>query len=163
MVMAQRVVLILWLLVSKSSSFSPGFKGSYNSQCHHTINYSTIATGIREDEGLHSQNEAKHLKCQGCEVAFVSRNALFRHLRGEDDASLNCSIAMQARPSLAEELLMTVVVRYGYYRDTLHRQANDADNIPVVENRATNELVANMIQKAFIEHATCKYISWWPL
>ena len=153
MVMAQRVVLILCLLVSKSSSFSPGFKGSYNSRCHHTINYSTIATGIREDEGLHSQNEAKHLKCQGCEVAFVSRNALFRHLRGEDDASLNCSIAMQARPSLAEELLMTVVVRYGYYRDTLHRQANDADNIPVVENRATNELVANMIQKAFIEHA----------
>ena len=113
MVMAQRVVLILCiLLVSKSSSFSPalpGFKGSYNSRCHHTINYSTIATGIREDEGLHSQNEAKHLKCQGCEVAFVSRNALFRHLRGEDDASLNCSIAMQARPSLAEELLMDII------------------------------------------------------
>lgn len=89
--------------------------------------------------------------CQGCQATFGSRNALFRHLRGEDDASLNCSIAMQARPTLEDELLMTTVIRYGYYGGIL--QGDDADGDITGELPATNEVVANMIQKSFIQHA----------
>ncbi len=156
--MIQEVVLILCaLLTSQSSSFSPRLgkclpilKGSCNSQRHH-INHTTIATSNHEDEELRRQDEENNLKCQGCEVTFESRNALFRHLRGEDDASMECSIAMQARPLLEDELLMSTVIRYGYYGDII-LQLDDAD-ASAVTNTATNELVANMIQNAFVQHA----------
>lgn len=158
--MSHKVVPVLYalaLLTSWSSSFVPlpgkylpSCTGSVNLQRYHSILHSTIAT--RHDEGRSRQdNEENQLKCQGCQATFGSRNALFRHLRGEDDASLNCSIAKQARPTLEDELLMTTVIRYGYYGGIL--EGDDADSDITGERLAANEVVANMIHKSFIQHA----------
>ena len=89
------------------------------------------------------QDEEKLLQCQGCKRIFNSRNALFRHIRGDDEASTDCPIAMQAKPMLEEELLMTTVIRYGYY--------GELDGSTEI-GQAMNDVVANMIHGAFVHH-----------
>lgn len=89
------------------------------------------------------QDEEKLLQCQGCKRIFNSRNALFKHIRGDDEASADCPIAMQAKPMLEEELLMTTAIRYGYY--------GEPDGSTEI-GQAMNDLVANMIHDAFVHH-----------
>jgi len=60
---------------------------------------------------------------------------LFKHLRGEDDASINCPLSVS--PANEEEILMAAAIRYGYYYD-----GNIKEDTP-------NEVVANMIYQAF--------------
>ena len=56
----------------------------------------------------------KLYECQGCNRVFDSRNALFRHLRGEDETAIDCPLASGSMAAAEEELLMVTVVRYGY-------------------------------------------------
>lgn len=86
------------------------------------------------------------MQCQGCKRTFNSRNALFKHIRGDEEASMNCPIALQAKPMVEEEFLMTTVIRYGYYRER--------DGTPT-SIHTTNEVVANMIHEAFSHHVNC--------
>lgn len=60
---------------------------------------------------------------------------MFKHLRGEDDASINCPLSVS--PANEEEILMAAAIRYGYYYD-----GNIKEDTP-------NEVVANMIYQAF--------------
>ena len=158
--MQQCVSFLIVLLVSSSflsssssSLFVPPPGDSWGLQlqrCRNAILHSSAIT-TRQDEGLpRKEAEGKQFHCQGCNAIFDSRNALFRHLRGEDDAQMECPIAMQARPLSEEELLMTTIIRYGYYGDIL-QQLDDGVN--AATNMAPNELVANMIQNAFVQHA----------
>jgi len=81
-----------------------------------------------DDEGM--------FVCSGCGERYKSRNSLFRHLRGSDEASLSCELA----ESKEIELLKTVVVRFGYH--VIGEDINSA-----------NDHVAQYIKQAFCELA----------
>ena len=99
--------------------------------CH----LSSTAAPLQEGEKAHTHNQ-QLLECKGCNTQFNSRNALFRHLRGEDEASINCPLSMGAVSE--EEILMTAVIRYGYFSENM-------------ENATTNEIVADRIYEAFVQ------------
>ena len=139
--MAQPLLVLLALFTALSSSFSPihrtplyAERNLLSSPRHTTA----IFSATRQDDALRKGDE-KLLQCQGCNRKFDSRNALFRHIRG-DDESLDCPIAIEAKPQSEVELLVTAVIRYGYLDDSTK------------SGRATNEVVANMIHEAFIQH-----------
>ena len=108
---------------------------------HTTAIFSICPPDTRQDN-LRKDDE-KRLQCQGCKRKFDSRNALYRHIRG-DDEYLDCRIAIEAKPQSEVELLMTAVIRYGYYDGNL----DDSNK----SGHAANEVVANMIHEAFIQH-----------
>ena len=142
--MAKPPPVLLALLMALTSSLSPSPRRVLNfanqiSQSSHrqpTAILSTISPITRQDE-------EKLLQCQGCKRTFNSRNALFKHIRGDDEASADCPIAMQAKPMLEEELLMTTVIRYGYY--------GELDGSTEI-GLAMNDVVASMIHEAFVHH-----------
>ena len=80
--------------------------------------------------------------CNGCGERYQSRNSLFRHLRGSDEASLRCPLA----ESKECVLLHTMVVRYGF-----HIVDEDIDS--------ASEYAARCIEEAFCEVAHAKNIS----
>lgn len=145
--MAQPLLVLLALLTAHSaSSFSPNQRR--RALCAEQILQSSPRhpTAIRSTISPHRDADGKEklLQCQGCDRTFKSRNALFRHIRGDDEASVDCAIATRASPQLEEELLMTAVIRYGYYDGNLDRSMENS--------HATNEVVANMIHEAFVQH-----------
>jgi hypothetical protein len=97
-----------------------------------------------------SPSEEKILECHGCKRIFNSRNALFKHIRGDGETVMDCSIAMKSKPMLEEELLMTAVIRYGYFDGRTDGSINS--------NQATNEVVAKMIHEAFI-HSVNRFLN----
>lgn len=76
-------------------------------------------------------------QCQGCNKTFISRDQLFKHLRGEDEASINCPLSVSSADE--EEILLAAAIRYGY-----HYNGDIKDDEP-------NEVIANRIYQAF-EH-----------
>lgn len=132
------LILIILLIssISSVSCFSPNSRVSrlglqnnrHPSAIFSTIDADTIPT------------TSQLIECQGCNATFTSRNALFRHLRGEDEASASCSLSISTSE---EKLLMSCSIRYGYYYD---------GDISMMEGGdGANEVVANIVYKAF-EH-----------
>ena len=134
------ILALLVLLINSVSCFSPTLRASrlgLQKNRHPSAIFSTIDVPISEqEEGKKSQQQL--IECQGCNATFASRNALFRHLRGEDEASFSCSLSMATSE---EELLMATVIRYGYYYD---------GNTSMVGGAGANEIVANIVYKAFV-------------
>ncbi len=98
----------------------------------------------------------KEHECLACKLKFPTRNALFRHLRGEDEdlaAVENCPVASSAALAgsgarAEKELMLTAVVRYGYiWKD------NAANDENVFGNEGKNEFVAVQIQEEFVHVA----------
>mmetsp|Transcript_12026 Transcript_12026/g.22890 ORF Transcript_12026/g.22890 Transcript_12026/m.22890 type:complete len:897 (+) Transcript_12026:111-2801(+) len=99
------------------------------------------------DEIQHDTVSNNLYTCQACHQKFESRNALFRHIRGEGELSSDCPLSMGSRANSTEGMtttLLTTVVRYGYYLD-VDSLDNQRD-----ENEMANEIVANMIHEAFL-------------
>ena len=135
------MIALLILLINSVSCFSPTFRASrlgLQKNRHPSAIFSTIdaAQISQQDEGKKSQHQL--IECQGCNATFASRNALFRHLRGEDEASASCSLSMA---TTIEELLMATVIRYGYYYD---------GDTSIEGGDGANEIVANIVYKAFV-------------
>ncbi|KAL7548226.1 hypothetical protein ACHAWF_011517 [Thalassiosira exigua] len=110
----------------------PGTNGRRRSPWStHTIS----AAKPRRDED--EQTQESLYQCEGCNRIFESRNALFRHLRGQDDSSSECSLSAGNINEGEVEVSMSAVIRYGYF---------DASE----GNTSTNELVATIIHESFI-------------
>ncbi|KAL7520833.1 hypothetical protein ACHAWX_005536 [Stephanocyclus meneghinianus] len=95
--------------------------------------------------------------CQICKRSFHSRNALFRHLRGEDPSDYECHLEAKkmgikgSTSSLDKDLSLTAVVRYGYLVHS-HAHSRSKHNQTSTDIRNTmgyNEIVANTIHQAF--------------
>mmetsp|Transcript_18089 Transcript_18089/g.37912 ORF Transcript_18089/g.37912 Transcript_18089/m.37912 type:complete len:1196 (-) Transcript_18089:78-3665(-) len=112
----------------------------------------------QEIEEADTQPPKKEHECSACKVKFPTRNALFRHLRGEDDdlaAVENCPVASSSAMAgsaarTEKELTMTAVVRYGY---VWKENATNDDNLIGIEGK--NDFIAIKIQEEFIHLANC--------
>ena len=124
-------ILLFGLFINLTICFSP-IPRIWKHQHHHEL-MSTATIGHQDEETTHQEDQSLLHKCQGCNTIFNSRNALFRHLHGEDEASIGCSLVASADQ---EELQMACVIRYGY-------KSNDNDG--GIEGDAMNESVANII------------------
>jgi len=142
--MAQHAMLsfLLALLMCLVSPFSCWGFGSAVQRHHRypTAIFSTVTPPYNEEK--RQQHHQQLHQCQGCNRTFKSRNSLFKHLRGEDEASVDCPLASMT--ATEEELLMTTVLRYGYYDYSMEERRNNGTT--------SNEFVANMLHNAFERH-----------
>ena len=142
---------LLAVLVALSSSFSPSHVRTRPpgprlrcDQRGHALHARTACAKLCATIAPEEGTRPRVLECHGCRRTFATRNALFRHLRGEDATSGDCPLSAAARTA-EEELRRTVVVRYGYLADG---GAGGRSAPP------TNEAVATAIHSGFLRLAT---------
>lgn len=123
----ESLLLLLFILVH----VTVGLCNDHVSRWHVGL---TQCYAVKEQKEQSKDDEDKFV-CSGCGERYKSRNSLFRHLRGSDEASLWCPLA----ESKEYELLQTVVIRFGYHVDEDINSAND--------------YVAQQIKQAFCELA----------
>lgn len=109
----------------------------------------------KQEEEKQRQQQKPVLECQFCRQPFKSRNALFRHLKGEDEDGYDCFVAasklggMEAPPS-EKEVSLTAVFRYGYLvNENSSTELNTSTDVE--SNEGYNDVVANMIHQAFVD------------
>jgi tRNA U38,U39,U40 pseudouridine synthase TruA len=120
--------------------------------CHLTRLWATVVP--QEDRQLLKPIDA--LTCKLCKRSFSSRNAIFRHLRGEDADDSECYIkasemGMQgAKASKEKEILKTAVIRYGYIINDKEALTSLDKSRDVQYRTGVNDIVANRIHDAFV-------------
>ena len=109
-----------------------------------------------------SQNQSvltDSLTCKLCNRSFSSRNAIFRHLRGEDSDDSDCYVkAAQmgmegTKSSTTKEISLTAVIRYGYVVNNREAFKTD-DNRDIQYQMGINDIIANRIHDAFVNLTT---------
>eukprot|EP00804_Cyclotella_cryptica_P031409 CCRYP_012212-RA/>CCRYP_012212-RA protein AED:0.33 eAED:0.33 QI:0/0.33/0.5/1/0.33/0.5/4/647/1166 len=177
-------ILVLGSVIGKTSSFRPGAL----LQNHHANSFLTFAARrlsihrptrispygthqrvsrrpspslwatVASQESYGTSQPTGVNNCQICKRSFHSRNALFRHLRGEDATDYDCHLEARkmgmkgSLSSLDKDMSLTAVLRYGYL---VHNHADSPSkhnetSTDIRNNVGYNEIVANTIHEAFL-------------
>ena len=98
---------------------------------------------------------ADSLTCKLCQRSFSSRNAIFRHLRGDDSDNSDCYVkaaqmGMEGiKSSQTKEISLTAVIRYGYI--VKNRNAFKTDDKRDIQYQiGINDIIANTIHDTFV-------------
>lgn len=149
---------MLWM-ASFEAFPSAAFLSTSNTNLHSkAFSLTHRATVAPENQEASSQqhHHTGSLTCKLCNATFATRNAVFRHLRGQDADRSDCYIkaaklGMEGTKSLTKEISMTAVIRYGYLVENEDVLPSSLDTTSEIQYKVgINDIVATVIHETFV-------------
>ena len=97
------------------------------------------------EDSLTAKNQTKHNKCHYCDESFISRNALFRHIRQCPAAQSNGSTFFDVQKMKKKKQKCTLAIRFAYYCTKLDETEKDRsyDCIRISEAQLAGKAIEN--------------------